>query len=338
LGLAATAGPLLSACGSGNGSEHAVSAAAPQPGHEPTLETKSIRLHAIPPAVCIAAEYMAEPFLREQGFTDVQYPPFAPKDLLSHFAAGDIDFGIGYAAALIPQINAGAPLVMLGGVHVGCWEIFATGDIKSMRDFKGKTVSIIGPTFTDGIFMAMTLANVGLDLKKDVKLVSYPPTEFARVLASGEVDAVVAFPPFSTELKAKRIGHVVLNSMTDAPWSNYYCCTAVVHRTFMEKNPVATKAALRAVLKGADMVHKDPHSSAHHMVEHGFTMNETYASQALKQIPYNIWRDFDPADSIRFYTLRLKEAGIIDRTPAQIMKQATDFSYIAQLKQELAGA
>ncbi len=167
-GLAAAGGSLLSACSPRGDSQVKNLAGGTDQGTQsakaPSLETTSIRLHAIPPAVCIAAEFMAEPFLREQGFTDVQYPPFEAKDVIPRIAAGDIDFGIGYAAAFIPEIAAGAPLVMLGGVHVGCWEIFATGDIKSMRDFQGKTVSIAGPTFTDGIFMAMTLANVGLDL------------------------------------------------------------------------------------------------------------------------------------------------------------------------------
>src|SRR5882757_3780944 len=88
LGLAAAAGPLLAACGSGGGSENAVSAAGTQvtgtqaagtqaagtqaAGTQPALETASIRMLAVPPATCFAAQYMAEPFLREQGFTDVQ--------------------------------------------------------------------------------------------------------------------------------------------------------------------------------------------------------------------------------------------------------------------------
>ena len=342
LGLAAAAGTLLPACGSGGGSQDAVSAAGTQPGTlsgaEPPPETKSIRLFASAPVTCVAGQYMAEPFLREEGFTDVQYPPGAAKDLPARYASGEIDIGLGYAAFFLPMIERGVPVVLLGGVHVGCWEIIANRGIKSLRDFKGKTVSISGLNFTDGIFMAMTLKNVGLDLSKDVKVVNYPPTEHARLLSSGEVDAVVAFPPGSTDLKAKRIGHVVLNSMTDAPWSDYYCCTVAVQRSWLEKNPVATKRALRAVLKGADVVAKDPKGSAHSMVGHGFTVNEAYARQSLKEIPYHIWRDFDPADSVRFYALRLREAGIIKSTPEQIIKRGTEFSYLAELKRELGPA
>jgi len=281
---------------------------------------------------------MAEPFLREEGFTDIQYPQFPPASVVENFAAGDIDFGIGFGAAFLRKLEEGAPLVMLGGVHVGCWKVFGTGDVRSMRDFKGKTVSIIGPNFSDGIFMAVTMASVGLDLRKDVKLVSYPPAENARVLSSGEVDAVVAFPPISQDLRAKGIGHVVLDSMTDRPWSDYFCCMAVANRDWMEKHPVATKRALRAVLKGADAVAKEPERAARTMVDRGFTSNYEYAVQNLREIPYNVWREFDPADSIRFYALRMKEVGLITSTPEQVLKRWTDFRYLSELKRELKRA
>ncbi|MGQ0632128.1 MAG: ABC transporter substrate-binding protein [Sporichthyaceae bacterium] len=338
LGLAAAGGTLLSACGTGGDDERAGAAPRARSGQGPALETTNIRMLAIPPATCFAGKYLAEPSLREQGFTDVQYTPFAAKDAWDRLAAGEADFGMGYAAAMIRQIDAGAPLVMLGGIHVGCWEIIATGDISSMRDFTGKTVAIVGPDFIDGMFLAMTLANVGLDLRKDVTLVNHPPTEFARVLSSGEVDAVLAFPPISTDLKAKGIGRVVLNSITDAPWSSYYCCTAVVNRDWMRKHPGATKAAMRAVLQGADLVAEDPKASAHHLVERGFTPHEGHARQSLKEIPYDIWRDFDQSDSVRFYSLRLNEAGIIDSTPEEIIKRGTDYSYLSDLKRELGAA
>ncbi len=87
---------------------------------------------------------------------------------------------------------------MLGGVHVGCWEIFGPATIQSMRDFKGKTVPSSRPTVTDGMFMAMTLTNVGLDLNKDVKLVNYKPTEPPGSCPRARSTAVVAFPPTST--------------------------------------------------------------------------------------------------------------------------------------------
>lgn len=334
VGLAATAGVLLPACSSGGKGENRASGVK----GEPPPETTSIRLHSAPPISCIAAEYMAEPFLREEGFTDVQYPRYALGSVTDSFAGGDIDFGVVYGSALMPKIEAGAPLVILGGLHVGCWQVFATGDIKSLRDFKGKRVAISSLTETDGIFMAMTLANVGLDLRKDVQLVNHPPTENARILASGEVDAVVAFPPISKDLRAKGIGTVVLDSMTDSPWSDYFCCVAVVNRDWMDKHPVATKRALRAVLKGADVVAKEPDRAARHLVDRGYTTNFQYTSEILREIPYDVWRDYDPLDTVRFYALQMKEAGIIKSTPDEIIARGTDFRFLNELRKELKEA
>jgi NitT/TauT family transport system substrate-binding protein len=336
LGLAAAGGTVLSACGFDTGAGG--NASEPEP--DAPLETTSIRLWSRPNVQCNAAQYMAERFLREEGFTDVQYPQVSAKDLIDDGpASGKLDFGIGYAAAWIPLIDKGLPVVMLGGVHIGCWQVFATGDIKSLRDFKGKTVSIISPTFTDGIFMAMTLNDVGLDIGKDVKIVNHPPAENARILSSGEVDAVVAFPPISKDLRVKGIGRVVLDSVTDPPWSNYYCCTAVTNREWMEKHPVATKRALRAMVKGADMVAKNPDASARFMVDRGYSENFDYTCDILKEIPYNnIWRDFDPVDSVRFYALRLKQAGLIKSTPDEILERGTDFRYLNELRRELKEA
>jgi NitT/TauT family transport system substrate-binding protein len=334
LGLAAATGTLLPACGSGGDDERQAGGAK----SEPPPETTSIRLFKIPPFSCVGAMAMAESFLRDEGFTDIQYPQLAPPTALEKMAAGEIDFGMGIGAGFLLAQDAGAPLVQLGGIHVGCWQVFGTGGIRSIRDFKGKTVAIAGPKFTDGIYMAMTLANVGLDLRQDVKLIQYPPTEYARVLSSGEVDAVVALPPLSQTLRAKGIGHVVLDSMTDRPWSEYYCCTAVANRNWMEKHPVATKRALRALLKGADVVAREPERAARALVDLGFTPDYDLAVQNLREIPYGVWREFDPADSLRFYALRMKEAELITSTPEQLIERGTDFRYFAELKKELKEA
>ncbi len=42
----------------------------------------------------------------------------------------------------IIQIDAGEPIVLLGGVHAGCYELFGTDRVRTIRDLKGKTVAI----------------------------------------------------------------------------------------------------------------------------------------------------------------------------------------------------
>ena len=58
---------------------------------------------------------------------------------------------------------------------------------------------------------------------------------------SGKVDAFFGFPPEPQELRAKKIGHVIVNSAIDRPWSQYFCCMLVANREFVRKHPIATK-------------------------------------------------------------------------------------------------
>ena len=48
-----------------------------------------------------------------------------------------------------------------------------------------------------------------------------------------------------------------------------------------------------------------------------FTARYDYALQTLKEIPYRKWREFDPEDTVRFYSLRLREAGDDQVQPQQ---------------------
>jgi ABC-type nitrate/sulfonate/bicarbonate transport system substrate-binding protein len=78
------------------------------------------------------------------------------------------------------------------------------------------------------------------------------------LLAEGTIDALLAFPPFAQELRAQQIAHVVVDSSKDRPWSQYFCCMVVSHREFVRKHPVATKRAMRAILKAADLCAREP--------------------------------------------------------------------------------
>jgi NitT/TauT family transport system substrate-binding protein len=52
-------------------------------------------------------------------------------------------------------------------------------------------------------------------------------------------------------------------------------------------------------------------------------------------LPYDKWREYDPEDTIRFYALRLHEAGFIKSTPQKIIADSTDWRFLDELKREL---
>jgi NitT/TauT family transport system substrate-binding protein len=73
------------------------------------------------------------------------------------------------------------------------------------------------------------------------------------------------------------------------------------------------------------------------MVDGGFTTQYDYALQMLTEVPYNKWREYDPEDTIRFWALRLREAGMIKSNPNKIIADATDWRFLNELKRELKG-
>jgi len=158
-----------------------------------------------------------------------------------------------------------------------------------------------------------------------------------QLLAEGKIDALIAFPPGPQELRAKQIGRVVVSSTLDRPWSQYFCCTAVANREFARKYPVATKRALRALLKATDICALEPERAARSVLASGVAKRYDYALQTMQDVAYGRWREYDPEDTIRFYALRLHEDGMIQSTPQTIIENGTDWSFFSDLKKTLKG-
>jgi NitT/TauT family transport system substrate-binding protein len=167
--------------------------------------------------------------------------------------------------------------------------------------------------------------------------VTYPRAEAMRLLAERQIDAYLGFPPDPQELKAKKVGHVVVNNAVDRPWSQYFCCMATGNKEFVWKHPVATKRVVRAILKANEVCTLEPERVARFLVDEGYAKHYDYSLQTLKEIPYNKWRDYDPEDTVRFYALRLHEVGMIKSSPQKIIAQGTDWRFLNELKKELKG-
>ena len=109
------------------------------------------------------------------------------------------------------------------------------------------------------------------------------------------------------------------------------------HRTarLRQVNPVATKRALRAILKAAAICTGEPERATRVLVERKLTDKYDYALQMMKELSFSRWRDYDPTASLRFYALRLHEAGMIRTTPQKLIAQGSDFRFIDELRKEL---
>ena len=303
----------------------------------PPPETTRLRLGKVP-SVCLSPQYVAEEFLRGEGFADVRYvdtPGGVPGAKM--LGAGEFDVAMNFAAPLVVSLDAGDPIVILAGVHIGCFELFGTDRVHTIKDLKGKTVAVFGLNSAQHVFLSAMATQVGLDPRRDITWVTPPAVEAKQMLAEGKIDAYLGFPPDPQELRAKKIGHVVVNSATDRPWSQYFCCMVSANREFVRKYPVATKRALRAILKGDVVCSIEPDRAAKAFLAQGYSISPAFVAQAIKEIPYGRWREYDPADTLRFYALRLHEAGMIKSSPQKILAQGTDWRFLNELRKELKG-
>jgi NitT/TauT family transport system substrate-binding protein len=298
-------------------------------------ETTTIRLAKIA-GICIAPQYVADDLLRAEGFTDIQYVATDAGVAAAHsLARAEVDFTGNYAPAFILPIDAGAPITILGGEHIGCFELFARENVRSIPDLRGKNVGVQSLGSSPHLFLSIMAAHVGLDPANDIHWVTSASPKPMELFAEGKIDAFLGFPPEPQDLRARKIGHVVVNSVIDRPWSQYFCCMFAAHRDYVRKHPVATKRALRAIIKAADLCVSEPTRVAQHIVDGGFTPRYDYALQTLKEIPYKKWREYNSEDTVRFYSLQLHEVGMIKSSPNKILAEGTDWRFWNELKREL---
>ena len=176
-------------------------------------ETTKIRL-VVAPVACAAPLYIAKDLLIAEGFSEVKYFQGIPETGPAIVARGLADFTLWDVGALFPLLDKGKNLVTLAGVHSGCQEIFANEKIQAISDLKGKRIAISSKNNGDHMFVSSILGYVGIDPRNDVTWVTDSFGAGSRKLfVDGKVDAFIAFEPEPHELREKKIGHSILNTL-----------------------------------------------------------------------------------------------------------------------------
>src|SRR3989441_1139968 len=135
-----------------------------------------------------------------EGFTGVRYVNVGlGPGIYEVLTSGEVDIVMTFGPPVIIRIDAGEPIVLLAGVHIGCLELFGTDRVRTIRDLKGKKVATPGLGSAPHVFLASMVAYVGLDPNNDITWVVHLTAESKRLLAEGKIDALIIGPPSSFE-------------------------------------------------------------------------------------------------------------------------------------------
>ncbi len=299
---------------------------------QPPPEITTIRLEDFF-AICFVPAFLAEELLYAEGFTRVEYV----KGVSNVLAESDeFDLTLITAFSLVNSQDTSPRWLAIAGIHSGCQELFGNDRVRTIRDLKGKSVAISAIGSGEHIFVSSVAAYVGINPNKDIDWVVANSSEAAlQRFVDGKADAYLAFEPQPYLLEEKKIGLVILNTTEDKPWSQYFCCMALARRDFVRRYPVATKRALRAILKESVICAREPERAARYLIDKGHEARYELSLDVLKALPFDRWREANPEDTLRFHALRLHEVGMIKNHPNKLIAQGSDWRFLNELKKEL---
>jgi NitT/TauT family transport system substrate-binding protein len=287
--------------------------------------------------MCLAPEYIAEELLRLEGFSHVEYAEIENLDTITMLEENRTDVTVSSAPDFLPFVDAGKPVVALAGIHGGCYELFANERVRAIRDLKGKRVAVIKTGYSPEYFyVASMVAYVGMDPRKDIQWIEGHTFDATmQLFVDGKVDAFLGFPPQPQKLRRDGIGRMIVNTAQDRPWDQYYCCMISARPHFVKQNPVATKRAVRAILKATDICAQEPERAARYIVAKGYEPSYEIALAVVKSLSYDRWRTHNPESSLHFFGVRLHETGLIKTNPQTLIAKGTDWRFLNELRREL---
>lgn len=155
-------------------------------------------------------------WFKEAG-VDVTFEWFDYVASMDAFAAGKLDAVAMTNGDTLVTGASGAQGVMIivNDYSFGNDMIVAQPGTTSVKELKGKKVGVeVG--FVSHLMLLNALQSAGLS-ESDVTLVNVPTNETPQVLASGDVDAIVAWQPSSGQALAQVPGSTAISTSRDAP-------------------------------------------------------------------------------------------------------------------------
>jgi NitT/TauT family transport system substrate-binding protein len=180
--------------------------------------------------------------------------------VIQQLSAGSLD--ITMSTGIVDPLRAidqGAALALTRfEVQVPPYALLAKADIKSLKDLKGKVISVGGPKDITRLYVDRMLAPQGLKSTEYDYVYAGATTARAQALLSGAVDAAILLPPSNFQVEAQGYNDLGL-AMKYAP--DLAFSGTVVNKAWASRSSDVLKRVLNAQSKSTDYLY-DPKNRA----------------------------------------------------------------------------
>src|SRR5882762_4075355 len=254
-------------------------------------------------------------FFKEEGLevSLVRCEGASYKDAL---ALGRFDITHHLVMYFLKPIEQGLDVKFTGGIHRGCLRVQAgaNSSISKIQDLRGKRIGVPGMGTPPFIFANRVLGANGIDPGKEITWRVFPAGELGLALDKGEVDAVADSEPIGSLLLADGKVRNIADQATEDPYKDEYCCAVLVNGKYLARNPKASAAATRALLKAAKWVEANPAAAARLSVEKKYLAStvdmNTVAISHLRYVPSVSGAEI----AVKLAAAEMKTAGMLSPT------------------------
>jgi NitT/TauT family transport system substrate-binding protein len=249
------------------------------------------------------------PFSDSSITADVQVMG-APKVLLGQMLKEEWDAAVLPANMAAILFNKGVGYQAAAVTGMGNLYLIASEDttLDSVEDLEGLTLHLPGKNTTPDLISQLIAEETGIKLKADY---SFNPSDLAKALAGGVVEAAVLPEPLATiALKSGKNLRIAFDmqqlwSETFAGESNYPMTVLVVKSSFAAAYPELVDELLNASGKSLDWVASNPAEASALIGDHGFSLPAPIVKMAIPRSNYTFVRGEDMAELMTPYFERL---------------------------------
>jgi ABC-type nitrate/sulfonate/bicarbonate transport system substrate-binding protein len=156
--------------------------------------------------------------------------------------------------------------------------------IKSFTDLKGKKVGQLGKATITYFWLYNATARYGM-ARNDFQEIFVPFPQMGGLLASKQVDAIYAWPPFDTMIAQAGQGRILID---DAEFNPYAVINAmIVRRDWADRNPQVVRSLIKVAIETGRWIDDHP-AEAREIIGRKLNLSEpVYKSMRMFHFPRN---------------------------------------------------